>query len=365
MALAGRPSRRRGTSQRWLVVPFVVTIAVFLVDASMRARSPQPQRILTEQAWIDRVLPSITQSSAEGLRIVQLRASSPTPTRGGSAPLVAGYKSVAKDAANTARAVADEVPSKAMAKAAAFLDASLSARSDGAAALASGVSAAVSGGSLSSAAASLSTAASDFAVGDRAYVLFTTALPRLGLRMPESRWLVDPAPYQQPEAGVYLQSLRSAASPTPLHQIAVDAISTTPGAISMAGNTEVLLPGSSVVVNAVVADVGNQPEANVGVTATISPASSAPTQSVQTTVNLVAGQSMAVTLPALAPPPGLPVTLTVVVQPAGQAPGGNGNSRSITIELPGTSQPAPTSTTSIGTGGSTTSTSGASNGKAG
>ena len=52
-----RSLRRRGGSQRWLVVPFALAILVLLVDASMHARSPKLATTVSTQAWVDKILP--------------------------------------------------------------------------------------------------------------------------------------------------------------------------------------------------------------------------------------------------------------------------------------------------------------------
>ncbi len=52
----GRPKAAMG-SQRWLVVPFVLTLAVLLVDASMHARSTKPEATL-EQPGLGRQGPA-------------------------------------------------------------------------------------------------------------------------------------------------------------------------------------------------------------------------------------------------------------------------------------------------------------------
>ncbi|MGH9105263.1 MAG: hypothetical protein ACRDZX_05385, partial [Acidimicrobiales bacterium] len=71
MAMPPRSLRRRGGSPRWLAVPLVLTILVLLVDASMHARSPKPQATLNGQAWVDKVLPDIAASTAQGREVAQ------------------------------------------------------------------------------------------------------------------------------------------------------------------------------------------------------------------------------------------------------------------------------------------------------
>jgi hypothetical protein len=72
MAMPPRSSRTRGGSQRWLIIPFVLTILVLLIDASMHARSSQPESTINSQAWVDKVLPDIAASSSQGLEIANI-----------------------------------------------------------------------------------------------------------------------------------------------------------------------------------------------------------------------------------------------------------------------------------------------------
>ena len=67
-----RALRRRGGSQRWLIVPLVLTMIVLLVDASMHARSSAPQTRMSSQAWVDTVLPYIAESTLQGREIAQI-----------------------------------------------------------------------------------------------------------------------------------------------------------------------------------------------------------------------------------------------------------------------------------------------------
>ena len=67
-----RPLRRRGGSQRWLIIPFVLTMLVLLVDASMHARSSGPETTMNSQAWVDTVLPYIAESTVQGREIAQI-----------------------------------------------------------------------------------------------------------------------------------------------------------------------------------------------------------------------------------------------------------------------------------------------------
>ena len=69
MALASRSARRSGAGRRWLVIGIVITLLVLLIDAALRSRSPGPSQRLAAGAWIDRVLPIVSSSTAEGQQL--------------------------------------------------------------------------------------------------------------------------------------------------------------------------------------------------------------------------------------------------------------------------------------------------------
>src|SRR5690348_13204969 len=71
MALAGR-STRRGAGARWLIIGVVITLLVLLIDASLHSRSPGPEQQLAAGDWVDRVLPVVSESNTQGLRVQQL-----------------------------------------------------------------------------------------------------------------------------------------------------------------------------------------------------------------------------------------------------------------------------------------------------
>src|SRR5579862_9776429 len=66
MALPGRSGRRGGAGFRWIAAGVVITLLVLLIDASINSRSPGPQQSLATGTWVDRVLPVIASSNAEG-----------------------------------------------------------------------------------------------------------------------------------------------------------------------------------------------------------------------------------------------------------------------------------------------------------
>ena len=205
MAMPPRSSKGRVGSQRWLVVPFVLTLAVLLIDASMHARSTKPEATLNSQAWVDKVLPEIARSSAQGSEIAQV--SSGVVATGGSAAIADALSKIAGGAVATYKAVAADAAPPEVASVAGLLEACLSAREQGAAQMATAVQHLLGGDGPSSAVSQMLSAVSDFKVGDNAYQLFTSGFPKLGVTMPASTWSGTGDNYQPQALNVFATRL--------------------------------------------------------------------------------------------------------------------------------------------------------------
>jgi hypothetical protein len=363
MAMPPRSPRSRGGSPRWLVVPLVLTLVVLLVDAAMHARSKQPQTRLDSEAWVDRALPEIAQSSAQGREIAEI---SSTPLDSASPAVAAELSQIALAATSTYKAVLADAAPPGVAQAAGLLQACLAARKAGAVAMASAVRDLLGGGATSSAVSEMMSAVSDFRVGDSAYQLFAKDLPKLGVTMPVSVWASSSASYSAAGLGTFAARLVLGTVSAPQHKLSIAAISTNPPALRVEDDVQVLSPGGTVSVTAVVDDRGQSPETGVHVTATIAPAKGATSQQVSASVSLAPGQADAVQLAGLRIMQSAPTKLTIgAVEPAGE-PGSA--YKSIMIDVPGpgftgvtTTMPLttqPGATTSSGTSGTATSTGG-------
>lgn len=341
MALAGR-STRRGAGARWLIIGVVITLLVLLIDASLHSRSTGPQQQLAAGAWVDRVLPVISESNTEAVRVRQLWAGA---LKMKAASVTSEIDQIAAGANGAYRTVVGLRPPASLAGAAGLLEACLLARSQATTALQRAFHLALSASQTPGSgdpASSIATAGDDLHVSDQAYRLFLSSLPRVSATLPASTWLSDPAPYQATNAQVFLASLRSAGSTTNVHEVTIFAVSTTPSPVTTQGNTQVLPDAKAITVTIVVADTGNQDESNLTVTASIAPASGA--ASAKDFVNLVPGEAHAiVNLGPLNPPQGVPVTLTVTVTP----PSGSATpvaTKVIVFSMP--APPPPSTTTS-------------------
>lgn len=333
MALVGRTPRRR-SARWWLAIGIVATLLVLIVDASIKSRSPGPVRTLAGQTWVDRALPIIAQSTEQGVEIDQVRTSGISMTAAAITSELGQATSGARSSLDAARALQ---PPANVATASGALVVCLQTRAQAAASLDAAMTQALSGPSGSNATASapaIQTAGQEFQVADQAYQLFVEDIPPLGVKLPASTWY-DPVSFAQPGLSDYLQALRAATNATPTHDVAVDAVTTNPPAVSANGSVEVLPPASLVGIQATVADIGNQAESNLPVTATLSPSAPGYVASVRDLVSLTPGQDLTLTLGSLRPPTNVPVTLTVTIGPAPGETNTANNTKVVTFQMSG------------------------------
>jgi hypothetical protein len=348
MALASRSARRSDAGRRWLLIGVVVTLLVLLIDAALQSRSTGPGQQLAAGAWVDRVLPIVTTSTAEGQQIAGIWNNGlQTPP----SSLTAQLDQVAAGSAHAYQQVVALHPPANVAGAAGLLEASLLTRSQAASALRAALQPVLQGGSgapTTTATTSgpdpvvtaIQTAGNDLQIGDQAYQLFLHSLPKLGVTMPASVWAGDPSPYQTAKAELFVTSLRNALQGTPVHQLKIYSVALTPSPVSLRGETQILPSSPTMAVTVVVADVGNQPEKNLTVTAAIS--SGGNSSSVRDFVDLSAGQAHAIPeMGPLSPPQGVPVTMTITVTP-GYGSGASPVSQTLTFMMPGPTSPSTT-----------------------
>lgn len=358
----------------------VITLLVLLIDASLNSRSPSPQESLDAGAWMDRVLPVITTSNAEGREMAAVWSATPAVP---AAQRVSSMADIAAGASQAYSTVTHLQPPADLAGAAGLLDATLLARSRAAAKLdqalsaalgpagtSPGTAAAVSDSAVRGAATTTTTTAptavavasvipdvtaagAEIEVGDQAYQLFLSSVPAsVGVKPPASAWATNPSPYSAAGAQVFLTTLQNSVTTSPIYQTRIYGISTTPAPVGANGATEILPDAGTLDLDVVVANTGNQALSNLTVTATLSPAGGG-ASSVRDFVNLAVGQ--AYTIPGMGPlnpTQGVPVTLTVTVSSSSgvalQAP-----PASIVFEMPGAT---PLTTTTTTTPGATTAT---------
>lgn len=339
-----RSIKRRAAPPLWLVLAFAFTIVALLVDAAVHARSPKVEATLSSQAWVDKVLPYITASTAEGREIAQVE-SNPLPAGAESASGV--LNSDAANAATTYKSVVAGDPPGQVQAAAGLLDACMAARKEGSAEMAIAVQRLLKGASAARVVAEMGTAVTEFEVSDSAYELFTQQIGHVSASMPASQWMSQGS-YQTTALESFASRLLASRPGAPAQALAIYAVSTSPPPLSMQGGVEVLSPASSFSVTVVIGDTGRSSLQGVTVAATAAPAVGAPSQHVSATVDLSPGQATAVTLSGLKTPASTPATVAVdATMPGATAPS---TSKQLRVELPGPNFPASSSTRSTGSG---------------
>lgn len=348
MALAGRSGRRGSQGSRWLVIGVVITLLVLLINASLQSRSQGPGQQLAAGAWVDRILPIITASNEQGNQVAAIWTNGAQVS---GATLLAELGQTATAAGTSYKEAVDLRPPPEEAGPSGLLEAALYMRNKAINLLKTTLQPVLTG-QVTTAAVSpagvgptvlsaIQSVGDDLKIGDLAYQSFLESLPKLGVNIPGSAWGGNLNPYQPGPAQVFLTTLQNAQSSAPVHEIKIYSVTTSPPAVSKSGGIELLPDQQSLLVTVVIADVGNQPENGLTVTASISPATIAP--SVRVFENLTPGQSYSIVgMGPLGPPQGVPVTLTVTVTPEAGSPA-QPVTKTLVFEMP--SANAPTSTT--------------------
>jgi hypothetical protein len=135
--------------------------------------------------------------------------------------------------------------------------------------------------------------------------------------LPPSRWIEEPVAWQAAELGAFITALRSASQLAPIHDTTVVLVTTDPAAVRTEEG-RMILPFLSkpMRIQAIVANVGNEPERDLKVEVTLVPGGDRATA--RDFVSLAPGQRATVTLGGLVPLLDQPATLTVRIDaPAG------------------------------------------------
>ncbi len=379
MSLPGRSGRRGGAGFRWIAAGVVITLLILLIDASVNSRSPGPQETLAADTWIDRALPVIATSNADGQVLASIWAGG---LKMPATQVESSFSDLARRSAAAYSTMSALQPPASLEGAAGLLDATLLARSRAAARLLAAIAATLGPGGSTPATAAVAdqttkdrstttttiptavavsqvvpqivAAGSEIQVGDQAYQLFLSSVPAsLKVRMPSSSWGSNATPYTAQAAQVFVTTLQNSVTTSPVSQVKIYGIATSPAPVASSGTIQVLPDSSTLDLNVVVANTGNQPLDNLTVTATISPAGSGGS-SVRDFVSLGVGQAYTVNgMGPLNPPQGVPVTLTVTVT-SQSAAGLRTTPGTIVFQMPGATPITSPSTTLAPSGATTT-----------
>lgn len=321
MAMA-RASRRRRPRRapRWLLLGLVLTLVTLVVSVVSSASSDGPARRYDEQSYLDRVRPLVERSTEHGGELVRTR----------SQALRIGREGVQRQlgrAVQDAQAVLGEAqrlnPPESLSLPRSILVTTLVMRVRAVAAAREGFEQAYATGPPGPAAESLARASEEAAAADRTYEVFVASLPpteggRPAL-MPASKWVTDVRLWDRAELSVFVGAVRASASPTPVHELSVLAVTTRPPAVGTEGPASVLPVVRFFQLEVVVANMGNAVERDIPVVGTLE-GTGGSRETVQATVDLEPGQRRSLTLAGLRPVLPGAATLRVAVGPvAGEA----------------------------------------------
>jgi hypothetical protein len=348
MALAGR-STRRGGGHRWLAVALVVTIVVVLIDASIKSRSPQPTRNMAGQEWVDAAYRIVGNANVAAKDLSGFLAGDGTVT---ASAITTELSSMASSADGALRSFRRLRAPADLGAASGLLYACLLERARATSSIASAVGAELrspaSTAAAGRAASTLAASIQRLEVADQAYALFAGSIPRaLHDPAPTSKWVRTPEKMTTPTLDVFLTSLRNRTNLSPTHRVAIEAVSTTPAALTAtAQGLQILTDSPDLTVTVVVGNTGNQTESGLTVSAAITPAAPTGTSSARDFVtSLAPGASRTVSIGYLNPPQGQKVTLTVTVTPTAGSPL-QPRKATLRFEMPAAGAKPPASSTS-------------------
>lgn len=201
----------------------------------------------------------------------------------------------------------------------------------------------VGGGNEAAAALSVHDAGARLEAADASWAACRRALHRApgSARLPVSAWVPAPGAWDTGAAAGFVAALVASPSLAIVRRLALVAIATDPSAVPDASGTAVVPPTSAVIVRVVVADEGDVDERGVTVVADVVPDTThAAPGSVRVVSDVVAGGSVAVTLPPLRVRPGTSYVLRVTATSAA------GTTSSSSLALAVSSVPTSTTTAS-------------------
>ena len=309
--MAGPRNRRRPTVL--LLVAATITVVVLIAQGAASSRPNVGEAV---QVYLDRLRPAVQTSTTDGSDFSDIRAHAATLGRDGIHRRLARLQ----NSVNTTLTDVDGLtPPPSMRVAQAYLVAALGVRAKAINESLPAFDAALTqtpqlGQGISDAVNQLSTVGQDLGLGDRAFGLFVGALPAGVQPIPPSTWVTDQTSWSLVSLDAFLTTLRSSASTTPVHDLAMVAYQTEPAPVGAQGPVQIIPAVSNMTVTMVVQNVGNQTERNVTITALLTLSNGA-TQSLRDFFDLAPGQLRAVTLQSMHPAAGDQGTLSVTVTP--------------------------------------------------
>jgi hypothetical protein len=308
-------SRRRRLA---LLVGLAALFSAVVLVAQGSASS-RPNTNEAEQAYLDQVRPGVQQSEAQGADFADVRANALTLGGNGIDRRLARLMGEVK---TTLQSIEGLSPAPSLRVAQAYLVAALGVRLKAVNEARPAMKAALTKAStadagVGEAVSQLYAVSQDLGLGDRAFDLFLGALPP-GSSMPADQpWISDASQWTTVQLTAFVVRLRSSASATPVHDIAMLAFQTDPGVVSVQADGAEVIPASSTTsVSMVLENVGNQAERSVQVYVYFTPdGATSPTRFLRDFPDLAPGETRSITLRPLPTQPGMTGRLDVTVLP--------------------------------------------------
>src|SRR3954464_1755512 len=283
MALAGRrPQRRR---RRWLLLALVITLIVLAVNAAVSSRSSGPAARQASLAYLDAARPLVDRSNQQGADLIDLRNQAVGLGRDG---IDRRLDRAARNAEEVLREGRQLRPHPSQRDAQDLFIATLAIRAKAAGGMQQALRDALGTEPAADAVTELVAVGRTITAADQAYNLFVGALPPTpgAGALPASQWAADQESWTQPLLATFVASLRSSAALSPVHDVSVVLVSVEPAAVGMEGTTSVLPQAKNLRLQIVVANVGNEGERRVAVTAAVAPAAIGPNDTARDWVDL-------------------------------------------------------------------------------
>jgi len=311
---------RRGPLRPVLVVLVVLTVlTVGIIVLGAKHTSPTEARTQA-LAYVDRVRPVAERSSATGRDVAALLERAVGLDRALIERELARAGAEADAALVDARAI-PATPGGALAQD--LLVGALGGRATAVKDLRAAFAQALNAGTPAvPAVQALADVGRDLEAADGAYRLFGRNLPPGAEPPPDSRWVPDPQAWSAPVLGAFVTALRNSKNLAPVHDLAVLVAVPDPGpAGKEEGGIQVLAQVSTIRLQVVVANQGNQAEQDVPVIASTQSFDGSPADSRRVTLDLQPGQRRALeNLELKAPPVG--ATFAIIVR-VGATPDSN------------------------------------------
>jgi hypothetical protein len=305
MVVARRRQRRRP------VVPLLALLLTLMVVLLRVADGSSGDRDAV-LAWLDEVRPVVADSNQLGAELRDLRTSLTDLDRPAATRRAERLEREAES--HVRRADAVDRPG-GLRDAHALLISTLAVRARAVADLGPALDSVLGDAPVGEAIDRLGRIGDDLVVADRTYQLFVEVAPepRPGVTV-ASAWVDDPVAWERGELGAWVASVRASRAPGPVHDLRVVTVGLDPPPVGKDGAADVFPLTRNLRLQVVVANVGNDAEERVVVTASVGLPGGAPDTARQF-VDLGVGQRQVVQLGGLAPPANQAAVISVRIEP--------------------------------------------------